>query len=115
MREKAVCENTNLLDAHARVQTKRNEPTESRTLKLEPKNLKGRNRRKPEDIVFNNELTQQTNTQSQQVASASKHETKAAVNEMICSSCYLCSASETVQKFSRFNFLYNITVPYTDI
>ena len=71
MREKAVCENTNLLDAHVRVQTKRNEPTESRTLKLEPKNLKGRNRRKPEDIVFNNELTQQTNTQSQQVASAS--------------------------------------------
>ena len=70
MREKAVCENTNLLEAHARVQTKRNEPTESRTLKLEPKNLKGRNRRKPEDIVFNNELTQQTNTQSQQVASA---------------------------------------------
>ena len=70
MREKAVCENTNLLDAQARVQTKLNEPTESRTLKLEPKNLKGRNRGTPEDIVFNKKLTQQTNTQSQQVASA---------------------------------------------
>ena len=73
MREKAVCENTNLLDAQARVQTKLNEPTESRTLKLEPKNLKGRNRGTPEDIVFNKKLTQQTNTQSQQVASAYKY------------------------------------------